>query len=137
MDYFDRGLRRSKRAALPIIGNAVEGHTGVRVRFSLQIEENDICDVSFQASTCVTLVAYCELLSQLATGRSLRDANADKTSEGDCYTCFIGVCIEPARYPSALGLLSTLFGVRISLMEIVACCNAAALDYSELRDLVL
>jgi NifU-like protein involved in Fe-S cluster formation len=85
LDYFDRGLRRSRQATYPVVGELIHGPNGLRARYDVLVEDAVIRRVSFQASTCVTLVAYCELLAEWATGKSLRDAmqiDPGKLAEG-------------------------------------------------------
>jgi NifU-like protein involved in Fe-S cluster formation len=43
-------------------------------RFSVRLIDGVIADVAFEATTCVTLVAYCELAAQRVTGQTLRAA---------------------------------------------------------------
>jgi hypothetical protein len=74
LDYFDRGLRRSRQATFPVVGDVIQGPNRLSARYDLRVEDGSIRGVSFKASTCVTLVAYCELLAEWATGKSLRDA---------------------------------------------------------------
>jgi NifU-like protein involved in Fe-S cluster formation len=74
VDYFNLGQQRSKRSApLTHVGEVVSGPLGLTVRYELDVERGVVRQVSFQASTCVTLIAYCELLAQRATGVSMRD----------------------------------------------------------------
>jgi NifU-like protein involved in Fe-S cluster formation len=74
VDYFRLGQQRGKRSGtLPHVGEEVCGPLGLSVHFELAVERDVVTRVSFHASTCVTLVAYCELLAQRATGALLRD----------------------------------------------------------------
>jgi NifU-like protein involved in Fe-S cluster formation len=59
---------------LPTEGQAVEGPDGLRASFSLNCQGQQLERISFKASTCITLVAYCEALSELAEGQELRTA---------------------------------------------------------------
>lgn len=70
-DYIERGLRRSRRPVLPVVGAAREDAGGRFARFSLLVEGEVITDVRFQASPCVTLVAYCEVAAEWVTGQTL------------------------------------------------------------------
>lgn len=72
-DCFDCGLRRRRRAPLPIEGHARSDGNGLSAAFSIRLCDggDTIGDVGFRADTCVTLIAYCERLAELATGRSL------------------------------------------------------------------
>ena len=75
LDYFHLGLQRDKHAGtLPVVGVVARGSTGLTVRYQLRVEYGVVQQVSFKASTCVTLVAYCELLAQWATKMPLREA---------------------------------------------------------------
>ena len=74
LDYFNLGLQRGKHASLPHVGDEIQGPAGLTVRYQLRVEHGVVQQVSFKASTCVTLVAYCEMLAQWATGIPVRDA---------------------------------------------------------------
>jgi hypothetical protein len=73
-DYIDRGLRRRRAAPLPVAGEARRDDDGRFARFSVRVIDGVIADVGFEATTCVTLVAYCELAAQRVTGQTLEDA---------------------------------------------------------------
>lgn len=73
-DYFDAGRRRSKSPPLAIEGEARKLNQELTARFSLGLNDGHIAAVSFKASHCVTLVAYCELLAEMVENLSLRDA---------------------------------------------------------------
>ncbi len=81
IDYIERGLRRRRRARLPLAGEPAHDHEGRHVRFSLGLSGGVIADVVFETNMCVTLVAYCELLAEGVTGLSL-DAGASRI-DGD------------------------------------------------------
>ena len=73
-DYFDRALRRSRGPWLQTSGEACADKNGLQVQFSLKVSKGTIRRAAFKASTCATLFAYCELLAELVTGRTLKDA---------------------------------------------------------------
>jgi NifU-like protein involved in Fe-S cluster formation len=64
-DYIERGLRRRRRPPLGVVGAWCEDASGRAVRFSLCVEYDVIVDVTFEASSCVTLIAYCEVAAEL------------------------------------------------------------------------
>lgn len=70
-DYIDRGLRRIRSATLPIVGDARHDDTRRFARFSLRVERGVITGVAFEASVCVTLIAYCEVLAEWVTGLTM------------------------------------------------------------------
>jgi hypothetical protein len=70
-DYIDRGLRRRRAAPLPIAGAVRRDDAGRFARFSLRVTDGVISDVAFEATTCVTLVAYCEVAAEWVTGLTL------------------------------------------------------------------
>ncbi len=72
--YFDRGLERLRRPPLPLSGNVCVDKGGLRAQFSLDLYGGVIRQVAFDATTCVTLVAYAELLAERVTGVDLRTA---------------------------------------------------------------
>jgi NifU-like protein involved in Fe-S cluster formation len=73
-DYIDRGLRRLRCSPLPVVGDMQHDDAGRYARFSVRVEEEVITQVVFEASMCVTLVAYCEVLAEWVTGLSIADA---------------------------------------------------------------
>lgn len=73
-DYIDWGLRRRRAAPLPVDGEARRDDDGRFARFSILVIDGVIADVAFDATTCITLVAYCELAAQRVTGLTLRAA---------------------------------------------------------------
>jgi hypothetical protein len=75
-ELFERGYRRSRLAPFALEGSAIGGCDGLTARFSLQLQNGLLAEVRFRATTCATLIAYCELLAELATGRSIAGAAA-------------------------------------------------------------
>ena len=73
-DYIDRGLQRRRRASLPIGGAARCDDAGHFARFSLRLDRGIVKEVAFEASLCVTLIAYCEVAAERATGLAVREA---------------------------------------------------------------
>jgi len=71
---FDRGYRRARLAPLASQGEPRRDGNGFTAQFSLAVEDGAIEGVGFRASTCVTLVAYCELVAELAAGQTVADA---------------------------------------------------------------
>jgi NifU-like protein involved in Fe-S cluster formation len=67
-DCFDRGRRRQRDFPVAPHAPSVTAADGVGAAFSVSLEHGRIVSASFRASTCVTLVAFCERLCQLATG---------------------------------------------------------------------
>lgn len=73
-ELFQAGLRRAGGQPLPMAGPLCRLAEGMFIRFSLRVKDDRIEAVAFKASTCVTLVAYCERLAKLVTGLGLADA---------------------------------------------------------------
>lgn len=73
-DYIDAGLRRRRRAPLPLAGAPQRADDEATVRFSLALDRDVIADVTFQSTACVTLVAYCELLCERVQGLTPAEA---------------------------------------------------------------
>lgn len=65
---FDRGRHRQRLPELPHVGRWIQGDQQLGAQFSLNLADDTLCDIRFRASTCITLVAYCELLCELARG---------------------------------------------------------------------
>ena len=84
-DLFDRGRRRSRLPPLPVEGDEHRDPTGLSARFSLATEDGRLARIGFRATTCITLVAYCELIAELMSGanipRAARLSPADLIAE--------------------------------------------------------
>src|SRR3954468_16847580 len=84
-DLFDRGRRRSRQPPFPAEGDEHRDDNGLTVRFSLALENGKLAGIGFQATTCITLVAYCELIAELMNGedisRAARFSPADLIAE--------------------------------------------------------
>jgi NifU-like N terminal domain len=70
-ELLDRGFRRHRSAPLAIEGAPCAGPEGLTARFSLALADGRIAAVSFRASTCATLIAFCEYLAEVAPGLRL------------------------------------------------------------------
>ena len=81
LDYFNLGLQRGKHASLPHVGDEIQGPAGLTVRYQLRVEHGVVQQVSFKASTCVTLVAYCEMLARWTTGAKVHKALCIRADE--------------------------------------------------------
>jgi NifU-like protein involved in Fe-S cluster formation len=73
-DYIDDGLRRSRLTASTGLGAACRDEAGHVVRFGVDIANGVVTSVGFRASTCVTLVAYCEVAAQRVSGQRVAEA---------------------------------------------------------------
>jgi len=73
-DYIDRGLRRRRAAPLPIRGDVRCDDAGRFARFSIRVTGEVISAVAFDATTCVTLIAYCEVAAEWVTGLTVAAA---------------------------------------------------------------
>ena len=76
LDYFERGLHRRRRPLLPIVGDPRADEEDRRVRFSLSVADGVIDDVVFEATTCPTLIAFCEVLAERVQGHPAHDLAA-------------------------------------------------------------
>ena len=56
---------------MPILGAELSDREGNTARFSLAIAGERIVDVNFRASSCATLIAYCEFIAELVPGSRL------------------------------------------------------------------
>src|SRR5262249_18549866 len=61
-ELFERGFRRNRSAPLPLVGPIRVDDEGNFARFSLAFSDARIESVSFNASSCATLIAYVELV---------------------------------------------------------------------------
>jgi NifU-like protein len=75
-ELFERGFRRNRSAPLPIEGAAFTDPDGNTARFSVNVTGDTIAGVSFRASSCATLIAYCEYLAEVTSGFRLDIASA-------------------------------------------------------------
>jgi len=75
-DLFDRGHRRSRATSLPPETPLRTDHNGLSAGFVMAIENGTITQVGFKASTCVTLLAYCELIAETIEGQHATAADA-------------------------------------------------------------
>ena len=67
-DCFERGRARMRRAPLPVAGRAVAAANGLSARFEIEVADGIVRALGFRATSCVTLVAYCEALAELVEG---------------------------------------------------------------------
>jgi NifU-like protein involved in Fe-S cluster formation len=87
-ELFERGFRRNRLPPLPVEGAECSGADGYSARFSLAVADGKIAGIGFRASSCATLIAYCELIAELAPGfrleiaRGLTAANLVETLPG-------------------------------------------------------
>ena len=67
-ELFERGFRRNRAPALAIEGAPCRDADGNTARFSLDAADGKIAAVSFRASSCATLIAYCEYVAEVVPG---------------------------------------------------------------------
>lgn len=79
-DHFVRGLRRNGGPLLTIVGRIAHDQDGRTAQFSVEVEEDVLKEVSFNVTTCATLIAYCEFVAEGVTGATLSQA-ASLTAE--------------------------------------------------------
>lgn len=72
-EYFHQALRHLREQTLPVQGELTEGNEGLLAQFLLDVRQDQISAVSYKCTTCVTLVAYCELLAEAVKDISLRE----------------------------------------------------------------
>ncbi|MFA7249191.1 MAG: iron-sulfur cluster assembly scaffold protein [Dehalococcoidia bacterium] len=66
---------RASRTALPApAGERIAGPDGVGIRIHATLRDSAIETMSYEASSCATLVAYAEVLGDLVVGRSIVEA---------------------------------------------------------------
>jgi len=73
-ELFERGYRRNRAAALSIEGTRHADAEGNTVGFSLDTADGRIAEVGFRATTCATLIAYCEYIAEIVPGFRLEIA---------------------------------------------------------------
>ena len=67
-ELFERGFRRNRAAPLPIEGAQLTDAEGNAARFSIDIADGKIAGVGFRATSCATLIAYCEFIAESVPG---------------------------------------------------------------------
>jgi NifU-like protein involved in Fe-S cluster formation len=73
-ELFERGFRRNRAAPLPIEGAQLTDAEGNAARFSLEVADGRVAGLGFRATTCATLIAYCELIAEIVPGSRLEIA---------------------------------------------------------------
>lgn len=86
---------------LPVAGHVRRDDEGLTAQFSLEIEDGVIRAVSFNISFCVSLIGYCELLAEWATGATLHSAVRLHPAQ------LVAALPEVPAYKRALALLAT------------------------------
>ncbi|NNC23578.1 hypothetical protein HKX42_06990 [Salinisphaera sp. USBA-960] len=71
---FERGRTTRGLPPLAIAGERVTTSYGLWAAFSLRLEADSLCEIRFTASTCTTLIAYCQALVELIQGRRRDEA---------------------------------------------------------------
>src|SRR5215468_9564505 len=74
-ELFERGFRRRRASPLSIEGAPNSDADGNSAWFSLDLADGKTADVSFRASSCATLIAYCEYIAQAVPGFRIDLAN--------------------------------------------------------------
>jgi NifU-like protein involved in Fe-S cluster formation len=67
-ELFERGFRRNRAAPLTIEGPPCTDAEGHAARFSLDLRDGKLTGIGFRASSCATLIAYCEYIAESAAG---------------------------------------------------------------------
>jgi NifU-like protein involved in Fe-S cluster formation len=70
-ELFNRGFQRNRAAPCAIGGMTRSDGDALTACFSLELDGDRLAQIGFRASSCATLIAYCELVAELATGQPL------------------------------------------------------------------
>jgi len=73
-ELLERGLRRNRAVPLAVEGTTCADAEGHSARFSVEIADGKISAVGFRLSSCATLIAYGELIAEIAPGLALEAA---------------------------------------------------------------
>src|SRR4051812_40012602 len=73
-ELFERGFRRNRAAPLSIEGPQLTDAEGNAAGFSLDVVDGQVAGLGFRATTCATLIAYCELIAEIVPGSRLEIA---------------------------------------------------------------
>jgi hypothetical protein len=71
-ELFERGFRRSRAAPIAIEGQSCTDADGHTAWFSTHIVDRRLAEIQFRASSCATLIAYCECIAE-----TVADAGVD------------------------------------------------------------
>jgi NifU-like protein involved in Fe-S cluster formation len=88
-DLFERGFRRNRASPLSIEGAPAVDGDGNAARFSIDVAGAKLAAVNFRATTCATLIAYCELIAELVPG--MRPEMAEQLAARDLVEGLPGV----------------------------------------------
>jgi NifU-like protein involved in Fe-S cluster formation len=103
-ELFERGYRRSRAAPFAAEGERIAIADGNWTRFSVEAMGGTLACVSFRASTCATLIAYCELIAELIPGFAPEVA-AEMTAD-ELITALPGV--PPQKHDRAVAAIAAL-----------------------------
>jgi len=73
-ELFDRGFRRNHAEPLSIAGAPCADAEGNSARYSLELAGGKLAAIGFRATSCATLIAYCELIAEMVPGFSIEIA---------------------------------------------------------------
>jgi NifU-like protein involved in Fe-S cluster formation len=107
---FERGRSRMRQPLPGIPGETVNDHRGLQAAFAVRVVDNRLLEIGFRATTCITLIAYCERLRELIQGSLLEDAR--RLDSTDLINALPGV---PA-YRQNTAVLA-LFALRAALLS--------------------
>ena len=71
-DYFERACRRSLDDVGGVAGETVRDEDANCAAFRIELRAGRIAEVSYRCTSCTTLIALCEHLSELVTGLDAR-----------------------------------------------------------------
>lgn len=108
IDYLERGLRRKLQNALPIVGEVRRDPDGRQVQFSLRLDGRAIQCVSFKSSSCVTLIAYCEVIAEWATGLTIEAAMRLRPKQVTAALPYVPPYKRELALPATAALLSAV-----------------------------
>jgi hypothetical protein len=67
-ELFERGFRRNRAAPLGLEGPSCRDAEGNVASFSIDLAGGALAGIGFRATSCATLIAYCEFIAQSVTG---------------------------------------------------------------------
>jgi hypothetical protein len=75
-DYLDRGLRRNRAGLHALRGRECRDGNGLSACFSGEFSGGTITAIGFKVSVCATLLAYSDMLAELAAGNGVAAARS-------------------------------------------------------------
>jgi len=88
-ELFERGFRRNRAQPMAVAGPVCTGAGGNSAKFTIDVSGGRLAGIGFCASSCATLIAYCELIAEMMPNARIEIAGA--LTAGELVTALPGV----------------------------------------------